>query len=259
MSEAGPPPTIAMRLPFFARRPRHAVLDVVLEVGGDALQPADRDRRLLDAAAAAGGLARAIAGASQDTGKHVRPPIDHVGVAVAAFGDQADVFGNGRMRGTGPLAVDNFVKVIGRRNISRFHSYHVRARAKNDAALRFVCERSDSVLVVIAWDHRDILLEPFNMIHKGNFPRSPAFTAWRYNVNEIRLMRQCSNRAKRELPAPAAIETSAVACAQQSTRAGLSLALASAEGAAAPDTIYAVIAEARSATAFITASRTPGS
>jgi hypothetical protein len=47
--------------------------------------------------------------------------------------------------------------------------------------------------VVIAWDHRDALLEPFNMIHKGNFPRSPAFTAWRYNVNEIRLMRQCSN------------------------------------------------------------------
>src|SRR6185437_11378512 len=171
------------------------MFDVVLEVGGNTLQPADRHRRLLDAAAAAGGLAWAIAGASQDAGKHVRPPIDHVGVAVAAFGDQADVFGNGRMCGTGPLAVDNFVEVIGRRNISRFHSYHVRARAKKDAALRFVCERSDSVLVVIEWDHRDIVLEPFNTFHKGNFPRSPAFTEWRYNVNEFHTMRHCSIHA----------------------------------------------------------------
>src|SRR6202035_354149 len=68
--------------------PRHAVLDVVLEIGGDALQPADRDRRFLDAAAAARGLARPIAGASENARKHVRSPIDHVGVAIAAFGDQ---------------------------------------------------------------------------------------------------------------------------------------------------------------------------
>src|SRR3954453_5615786 len=27
------------------------------------------------------------------------------------------------MRGTGPLAIDHFVKVVGGRNISRFHSY----------------------------------------------------------------------------------------------------------------------------------------
>jgi hypothetical protein len=98
------------------------------------------------------------------------------------------------MRGTGPLAVDNFVEVIGRRNISRFHSYHVRVGSKNDAALRFVCERSDSVLVVIERDRRDALLELFNMIHKGNFARSPAFTAWRHNVNVFRIMRHCSIR-----------------------------------------------------------------
>ena len=104
-----------------------AMGDVVLEVGGDALQAADRDRRLLDAAAAARRLARTIAGASEDSRKHVRLPIDHVGVAVAAFGDQADVFGNGGVRGTGPLAIDHFVKVVGGRNISRFHSYLVRA------------------------------------------------------------------------------------------------------------------------------------
>jgi len=56
---------------------------------------------------------------------------------------------------------------------------------KNDAALRFVCERSDSVLVIIECGHCDILLEPFNMIHKGNFARSPAFTEWRHNVNVL--------------------------------------------------------------------------
>ncbi len=118
------------------RELRHAVFDVILEVGGHPLQPADRDRRFLDPAAAAGGLARTVAGASQNSGKHVRSPVDHVGVAVAAFGDQADVFWNWRMRGTGPLAVDDFVKVVGRRNIGRFHSHPARA-TKNHAALLF--------------------------------------------------------------------------------------------------------------------------
>src|SRR6202163_5168348 len=98
------------------------MFDVILEVGGDALQPADRDRGFLDAAAAARGLARTIAGASQNSRKHIRSPIDHVGVAVAALGDQADVFWNGCMRGTGPLAVDHLMKRVERRNISRFHS-----------------------------------------------------------------------------------------------------------------------------------------
>ena len=52
---------------------------------------------LLDAAAPAGGLARTVASAPEDPGKHVRFPVDHVGVAVAARGDQADVFGDRRM------------------------------------------------------------------------------------------------------------------------------------------------------------------
>ena len=43
-----------------------AVADVVLVVGGDALQAADRDRLLLDAAAPAGRLARPVAGAPED-------------------------------------------------------------------------------------------------------------------------------------------------------------------------------------------------
>ena len=109
-------------LAVLRHRPRQAMLDVVLEVGGDALQAADRDRTVLDAAAAACRLARPIAGASQNSGKHVRSPIDHVGVAVAPLRNQPDVFRNWRMRGTSPLAVDHFVKVVGCRDISRFHS-----------------------------------------------------------------------------------------------------------------------------------------
>ena len=140
-------------LAVFRRRARHAALDVVLEVGGDAFQPADRDRRLLDAAAAACGLARAIAGASENSRKHVRSPIDHVGVAVAALGDQADVFRNGCVRGTGPLAVDDFMEVIGCRDISRFHSYLARATTRNRAALSSVVNAHRGVLVVCQTYH----------------------------------------------------------------------------------------------------------
>ena len=135
-------------LAVFRRRPRHAVLDVILEIGGDALQPADRDRRFLDAAAAARGLARTIAGASENSRKHIRSPIDHVGVAIAAFSDQADVFWNWRVRGTGPLAVDNFMKVVGCRDISRFHSYLVRAISRKARPLTLVVNAHHGVLVV---------------------------------------------------------------------------------------------------------------
>jgi hypothetical protein len=99
------------------------MLDVVLEVSGDALKPANRYRRFLDAAAAACGLARTIASASEDPREHIGSPIDHVGVAIAAFSNQSDVFWNWGVCGTGPLAIDNFMKVVGCRYISRFHSY----------------------------------------------------------------------------------------------------------------------------------------
>jgi len=57
---------------------REALADVLLVIGRDALQAADRDRLgllpliLFDATAPARGLARAIAGASEDAGKDVR-------------------------------------------------------------------------------------------------------------------------------------------------------------------------------------------
>ena len=121
----------AMRLPFdFVFLPAAMLLLdllVVLVVRGDALQAADRDRlglRLvffLDAAAAARGLARTIAGAAEDSGEDVRLPVDHVGVGVTPGGDHADVFGNRRVGGTGPLAIDDFVEVVGVLDIGGLH------------------------------------------------------------------------------------------------------------------------------------------
>jgi rhodanese-related sulfurtransferase len=119
----------AMRRPFFcAAAWRQQVADVALVVGGDALQAADRDRLLalaavrrfvLDAAAPTRRFAGAVAGAPEDAGKDVRHPVDHVGLAVAAGGDQANVFGNGRVGRACPLAIDDFVEIVGDADIGR--------------------------------------------------------------------------------------------------------------------------------------------
>jgi hypothetical protein len=46
-----------------------------------------------------------------------------------------------------------------------------------ERSLIFSVGRSIGVLVVFEWDHRLILLEPFHMMHKGNFARSAVFMA----------------------------------------------------------------------------------
>ena len=93
--------------------------DVVLVVGGDALQPADRHRLRLHPPAPAGRLAGAVAGAAENAREDVGLPVDHVGVGVAAVGDQPDVFGHRRVRRAGPLAVDDLVEVLWRLGIRR--------------------------------------------------------------------------------------------------------------------------------------------
>src|SRR5260221_498568 len=105
-----PPPSTITRRPIFSTWPNeteasHSMRAVVLEVGGDALETADRNRGFFDAAAAACRFAWTIAGASQNSGKHIRSPIDHIGVAITPLGNQTDVLGNWRVRGTGPLAI----------------------------------------------------------------------------------------------------------------------------------------------------------
>ena len=113
------------------RRLGQARPDVFLEIGGDALQPADRDRlrlrlvlamlgrTFLDADTAARGLARPIAGAAENARKHIRFPVDEIRVAIAAGGDQPNVFGNWGMGRTGPLTIDDFMEIVGMRDIRR--------------------------------------------------------------------------------------------------------------------------------------------
>jgi hypothetical protein len=98
-------------------RLRQPVGDVVLVVGGHALQAADGDRVLFDAPAPAGRLAGTVAGAPEDSGKHVRLPVDHVGVAEAACRDQPDVFGDRGVRRACPLAIHDLVEVVRCRNV----------------------------------------------------------------------------------------------------------------------------------------------
>src|SRR5207247_10202315 len=77
---------------------------------------------LLDPAAAAGGLARAIAGAAENAGKDIGFPVDEVRIAVAPGGDQADVFGNRGMGGARPLAIDDLVEIVGIGDIRRLQN-----------------------------------------------------------------------------------------------------------------------------------------
>src|SRR6185503_4647896 len=122
-ADAGDPAAVGFGLLVYV----DAFLDlgVVLVVRGHPLQAADGDRlgllqlRLLDAAAAAGGLAGAVAGAAEDSGEDVRLPVDHVGVGVTPCCDHPDVFGNWRVGRAGPLAIDNLVEVVGVLDVRR--------------------------------------------------------------------------------------------------------------------------------------------
>ena len=97
--------------------------DFAAQIGGHALQTADGHGLAIQAPAAAGRLARAVAGAAEDCREHVRLPVEHVGVGVPALRDQPDVFRNVGMRGACPLAIDDFVEIVRVLNVCRFHSF----------------------------------------------------------------------------------------------------------------------------------------
>src|SRR5215217_1625009 len=65
-------------------------------------------------AAAAGRLARSVAGPPENPREDVGLPVDHVGIGVPPLGDQADVFWNRRMGRAGPLAIYDLVEVFRR-------------------------------------------------------------------------------------------------------------------------------------------------
>src|ERR1700720_4237653 len=106
---------------FLPRDRRQIWPDIPFVVGRYALQAADCHRIFLDPAAPAGGLARAVASATEDAGEHVRFPIYHERVGVAAVCDQPDVFRDRRVRRARPLAVDDLVKIIRVTDIGRLH------------------------------------------------------------------------------------------------------------------------------------------
>ncbi len=93
------------------RNGRQQIGDFAAMIGRDALQAADRDRLSIQPAAAARRLARPIAGAPQNRREHVRFAIQHVGVGKTPLRDQADVFRNIGVRGTRPLAIDDFMVI----------------------------------------------------------------------------------------------------------------------------------------------------
>ena len=101
--------------------------DIRLVVGSDALQPADGDGFgffavvFLDPAASASGFARAVASSAEDAGEDIRFPVHQVGVVVTACGDEPDVVRNWRVGGACPLAIDDFVEVVGVSNIGGLH------------------------------------------------------------------------------------------------------------------------------------------
>src|SRR5215510_5341182 len=106
---------------LFCRWLGQALAYVVFIVRRDSFQAADRHRLLLYADPPAGRLARAVAGAPQNSWKHIGTPVDHVGVGITPLRDQADIFRNRGVRGTGPLAVHDLVEVITRRNVGILH------------------------------------------------------------------------------------------------------------------------------------------
>ena len=101
------------------RRFREELGDVVAMVGGDALQPADRDRLSVDASAAARGLAGAVAGAAEDAREDVRFAVEEVRLGVSPLRDEPDVLGDVGVGRAGPLAVHHFMVVLRIGNIRR--------------------------------------------------------------------------------------------------------------------------------------------
>jgi hypothetical protein len=97
-------------------------MDVFLIVSGHPFEAAYGHRLLVNTAAPAGGLTRPVTDAAQDAGEHIGVPVDHVGVTIAAGGDQTDVFGNGGVCRTGVLAIHDFVKIVGTTCIGRIQS-----------------------------------------------------------------------------------------------------------------------------------------
>ena len=97
-------------------------------VSCDPFQPTNGDRfgllssAFFDPGSTTGGLTGSIAGATQHPWKHIRDPIDHIGVGISTLTDQADVFRYGGVCGASPLAIDDAMKIFGMFNLRGFQN-----------------------------------------------------------------------------------------------------------------------------------------
>jgi hypothetical protein len=97
------------------------------------------------------------------------------------------------VRGTGPLAIDHFMEVVGRRDISRFHSYLIRAKHSEQRGLILYANAQIAAFFpVLEWLHRFLVLKPIKLISKANFARSSALVSWVIPTHRIRLMWRCN-------------------------------------------------------------------
>ena len=99
------------------------VADVAFVIRRNSLQTANGDGLFLDPAAAAGGLTRAVAGTAEDAGKDVGVPVDHEGVGIPTGGDQPDILRDRGVGGTGPLAIDDLMEVVGVLDVRRLQPW----------------------------------------------------------------------------------------------------------------------------------------
>jgi hypothetical protein len=90
-------------------------------VGRHPLESADGDRRALDPNPPAGGLAGTVAGAAQNSGKHVRFAVEQIALGEPALRDESNVLRHVGMGGACPLAVDYLVVVSRVADIGRGH------------------------------------------------------------------------------------------------------------------------------------------
>jgi len=90
-------------------------------IGGDAFEAANGHWLFFDAAAAAGRLTGSVANPPEDAGEHVRVPVHHVSVGEAALCNKSNVFGDVGVCWASPLAIHDFVKVVGLRGVRRLH------------------------------------------------------------------------------------------------------------------------------------------
>ena len=89
-------------------------------VGSHPLEAADRNRFFFHAASTAGWFAGTITCPAKYAREYIRFPIDHISVVISAQCYHPDVLRNRRVRRTGILAIDYFMKIFGISKICRF-------------------------------------------------------------------------------------------------------------------------------------------